>query len=133
MVLVTPAPLEASNPSSPDAKKTGNLKASLAKDAARRLVEYIVVVSSVPRNKDNPDDAQQQQQQQELSQDWGEDDVVYDDYDFQPIISARYPLEDHTENPLHESTTFFCHPSGIQLRAEPSMPKVRYVSSSRMV
>jgi hypothetical protein len=113
MVLVTPAPLEATDPSSPDAKKKSKL--TTQQDAARRLVEYCVVVSSVRKKVEENVDT---------SQDWVEDDVVYDDYDFQPVITARYPLEDHADNPLHESTTFFCYPSGISLRAEPSMPKV---------
>lgn len=121
MVLVTPAPLEAADPSSPHEKKKSKLTTTA--DAARRLVEYCIVVSSVPRNKD----AHNGELTLDASQDWGDDDVVYDDYDFHPVITARYPLEDHEENPLHESTTFFCHPAGIQLRAEPSMPKVSLV------
>lgn len=125
MVLVTPAPLEASDPTSPDQKKKKS-KLTTTADAARRLVEYCIVVTSVPRNKGEQHDVQ------DTSQDWGDDDVFYDDYDFQPVITARYPLEDHDENPLHESTTFFCHPSGIQLRAEPSMPKVGCVEESCM-
>ena len=121
MVLITPAPIEGADPSSP--KKS---KLTTQQDAARRLVEYCVVVSSVRKKK--PDDVAV-----DTSQDWGEDDVVYDDYDFQPVITARYPLEDHADNPLHESTTFFCHPSGISLRAEPSMPKVRPRTFHRIV
>lgn len=124
MVLVTPAPPEASDPTSPDKKKKSKLTTSAY--AARRLVEYCIVVTSVPKNKG------EQQDVQDTSQDWGDDDVLYDDYDFQPVITARYPLEDHDENPLHESTTFFCHPAGIQLRAKPSMPKVRCLQDSCM-
>jgi len=116
MVLITPAPEEAGDPSSPEKKKKSKL--TTQQDAARRLIEYCVVVSSVRKNK------AEEEQQLENSTDWGDDDVVYDDYDFQPVITARYPLEDHADNPLHESTTFFCHPSGIGLRSEPSMPKV---------
>jgi hypothetical protein len=45
---------------------------------------------------------------------------------FKPVITARYPLYDHEDNPLHENVTFFCHPSGaIQLKKEEHMPKVR--------
>lgn len=120
MVLVTPAPPEAADPSSPHEKKKSKLTTTA--DAARRLVEYCIVVSSVPRNKDAHNS--NGELTHDASHDWGDDDVVYDDYDFHPVITARYPLEDHEENPLHESTTFFCHPAGIQLRAEPSMPKV---------
>jgi hypothetical protein len=44
---------------------------------------------------------------------------------FQPTITARYPLHDHSDNPLHDNVIFFCHPSGnIHLRTEPYMPKV---------
>ena len=120
MVLITPAPEEAGDPSSPDKKKKSKL--TTQQDAARRLIEYCVVVSSV--RKQRHDDDAEEAQPLDSSTDWGEEDVVYDDYEFQPVITARYPLEDHADNPLHESTTFFCHPSGISLRSEPSMPKV---------
>lgn len=118
MVLITPAPEEANDPSSPDKKKKSKLNTT-QQDAARRLIEYCVVVSSVRKKRD-----ESLEQTEDTLTDWGVDDVVYDDYEFQPVITARYPLEDHADNPLHESTTFFCHPSGISLRSEPSMPKV---------
>ena len=31
---------------------------------------------------------------------------------FQPIITARFPLEDHGDNPLNPMITHFCYPSG---------------------
>lgn len=122
MVLITPAPEEAGDRSSPDKKKKSKL--TTRQDAARRLIEYCVVVSSVRKQQQRPDE-ETHEPTLDSSTDWGEEDVVYDDYEFQPVITARYPLEDHADNPLHESTTFFCHPSGISLRSEPSMPKVR--------
>lgn len=52
---------------------------------------------------------------------------------FQPEITARYPLEDHEENPLlADSVTAFCFPSGAipLVRRRPGvsapMPKVHY-------
>jgi hypothetical protein len=51
---------------------------------------------------------------------------LYSSVSFQPLITARYPLHDHMDNPLHDNVIFFCHPSGnIHLRTEPYMPKVR--------
>jgi hypothetical protein len=48
---------------------------------------------------------------------------------FRPTLTARYPLHDHPDNPLHENVAFFCHPSGIiAVRLEPFMPKVREVA-----
>jgi hypothetical protein len=50
---------------------------------------------------------------------------LYSSVPFQPMITARYPLHDHSDNPLHDNVIFFCHPSGsIHLRTEPYMPKV---------
>lgn len=119
MVILTPAPEEAGDPSSPEKKKKSKL--TTQQDAARRLIEYCVVVSSVRKQRDPEEEVEETAL--DNSTDWG-DDVVYDDYEFKPVITARYPLQDHADNPLHESTTFFCHPSGIALRSEPSMPKV---------
>ena len=60
------------------------------------------------------------------SDDEDDDDFHFvDDNDFQPVITARYPPEDHKGNPLQESVTCFCHPGGtINLRLESCMPKV---------
>lgn len=137
MVLVTEAP--DSGEASPDKKKKTKLQTNSSKDAGkRRLVEYFVVVSSIPQASD--DDATSTTIEPEFSglqeaasfegsreglmiED--EEDVYIDDFDFQPKITARFPLEDHDGNQLHESVTFFCHPSGaIQLRTEKTMPKV---------
>jgi len=61
----------------------------------------------------------------------GDEDEFVDDNDFQPVITARYPLEDHKGNPLQESVTCFCHPGGtINLRLDPCMPKAHYFVST---
>lgn len=102
-------------------------------DIGRRLVEYFVVVSSVERKPDGDDKKKKPQQPsadpnlnwktESVSQ---QDDVdEFSDYFFLPTITARYPLHDHHDNPLHDNVTFFCHPTGaIHLRSEEYMPKV---------
>ena len=103
--------------------------------ADRRLVEYFVIVSSVEQAHDpekkqtkptsgGGGDISFQDWKTESSFDHDEEDV-YAKYQFKPTITARYPLHDHPDNPLHDNVTFFCHPSGrIQLRTEEYMPKV---------
>ena len=51
-----------------------------------------------------------------------------DGSEFQPQITARYPLQDHDDNPLLiDSVTAFCYPSGqIPIKTENTMPKVHY-------
>jgi hypothetical protein len=137
MVLVTQAP-EATH-LSPDNKKKTTLETSHIKDAGhRRLVEYFVVVSSVPHDNQNSEDhgteihrsASFEASRNGLSFD-DDEDIFEDDFNFQPKITARFPLQDHEENPLHESVTFFCYPSGtIQLRLEMTMPKVSLENDS---
>jgi hypothetical protein len=107
-------------------------------DIGRRLVEYFVVVSSVERK---PEDDKKKKQQPQSSEDpnlsWKTESVSQDDidefseYTFRPTITARYPLHDHNDNPLHDNVTFFCHPTGaIHLRTDEYMPKVRVIESS---
>lgn len=115
----------------PEKKKVTKLETTNPKDAGkRRLVEYFVVVSSTPTEEKECEQGFIQEaasfegDRAELIEE--EEDIYIDDFNFKPTITARFPLEDHAENPLHESVTFFCHPSGnIQLRTELSMPKVR--------
>lgn len=97
-------------------------------ELGRRLVEYFVVVSSLERS---PDDDRNNSNDLSFS-DWRTesenhgDEKEYAGIHFRPTVTARYPLHDHSDNPLHENLTFFCHPSGgIQLRKEECMPKVR--------
>lgn len=107
----------------------------LEKSDGRRLVEYLVVVSSIPRVDDeNAKDKGQEQWNLSTSFDDEEVEVLQG---FKPQITARYPLYDHEDNPLHENVTFFCHPSGaIHLKKEDHMPKVcskiEYPMFSRM-
>jgi hypothetical protein len=110
-------------------KKTAKLQIENQADSGRRLVEYFVVVSSIERSED---DDNKKGTDVSLS-DWKTESATYEDEDlfaefrFRPSITARYPLVDHPDNPLHENVTFFCHPSGgIQLRTQPFMPKVRH-------
>jgi hypothetical protein len=101
--------------------------------ADRRLVEYFVIVSSVENSKSAANPSQAQNNGDISFNDW-KTDSGYDDeeemftaYPFKPIITARYPLYDHTDNPLHDNVVFFCHPSGkIELRTEQVMPKVGF-------
>jgi hypothetical protein len=113
-------------------------------DSGRRLVEYFLIVSSVEREAEgaevNPDkDNGKPNNPNDLSFSWKTESTSYDEEDefagsyFRPDITARYPLHDHQDNPLHENVTFFCHPSGgIQLRTEQIMPKVRKNLWSKM-
>eukprot|EP00548_Thalassiothrix_antarctica_P003311 CAMPEP_0194133470 /NCGR_PEP_ID=MMETSP0152-20130528/3629_1 /TAXON_ID=1049557 /ORGANISM="Thalassiothrix antarctica, Strain L6-D1" /LENGTH=1277 /DNA_ID=CAMNT_0038828789 /DNA_START=79 /DNA_END=3909 /DNA_ORIENTATION=+ len=125
-------------PASPEAKKVTKLTTTNSKDAGkRRLVEYFVVVSSLPTKK-NDDDEQGFIQEAAIFEGSregltieDEEDIYIDDFNFKPTITARFPLEDHDKNPLHESVTFFCHPSGaIQLRTEKSMPKIHFFAAT---
>ena len=116
--------------------------------ADRRLVEYFVIVSSVEQAHDpqkETKDAKHKQQKPisggDISfQDWKtessfdhDEEDAYAKYQFKPTITARYPLHDHPDNPLHDNVTFFCHPSGrIQLRTEAYMPKVSVVFVQRV-
>lgn len=145
MVLITPAP--AADGGGEEEKKTSSLQttaSSMDLMAHGRLVEYFVVVSSVAKKR-SEDDAEQQQnngnmygqngshQRKSYNNDYDneEDLSFWDQYDFKPEITARYPLNDHAGNPLHESLTFFCHSSGgIRLRTDPTMPKIHYFAAT---
>jgi len=114
-------------------------------DAARRLVEYFVVVSSIERKKKNSakisdgkdienQDADEKPNENDMSfSNWRtesgdqEEEDEFSEHHFRPTITARYPETDHADNPLHEALTFFCYPSGgVELRTKPFMPKVRF-------
>jgi hypothetical protein len=96
-----------------------------------RLVEYFVVVSSIERK---PGDNIDKDNSNDMSfSNWVTENEFFGvqeefaDIKFRPTVTARYPLVDHHDNPLHENLTFFCHPSGgILVRKEPHMPKVRF-------
>lgn len=91
-----------------------------------------MVVSSTPRPVDNDvDNSNTNGQEMNLSTSFDDDDVEFS-HGFKPEITARYPLHDHEDNPLHDNITLFCHPSGsIQLKKDDHMPKVRQKQSKR--
>jgi uDENN domain len=101
-------------------------------DIGRRLVEYFVVVSSLERKPDDEAKKKKQHESQDPNLAWKTESISQEDIDefseycFRPTITARYPMHDHSDNPLHDNVTFFCHPTGtIHLRTEDYMPKVR--------
>ncbi|CAB9498860.1 DENN domain-containing protein 5B [Seminavis robusta] len=142
MVLVTPAPAseEQMGPDGKTTKITTIESKKSGSGAERRLVEYFVVISSVPQkvensfgeDKDKPDSTRNVNAT--APTDWKvniafekEEDEYVACYDIKPIITARFPVQDHRDNPLHENVTFFCHPSGgIRICMEPNMPKVHF-------
>ena len=127
--MVDPGSSQAAGGSNGDVKTTQKLS-QIASDAARRLVEYFVIVSSVERTKST--DEQEKPSGDDAYTEWKTDSYdeedesnLFRDHKFRPSITARYPLHDHADNPLHENVTFFCHPTGaIHLRTEEYLPKV---------
>ncbi|GAX14387.1 hypothetical protein FisN_11Hh155 [Fistulifera solaris] len=107
-------------------KKTTKLS-QMQSELGRRLVEYFVIVSSIERK---PDAKIDKNNSNDLSfSDWRTESMEdeFASVQFRPTVTARYPLFDHHDNPLHENLTFFCHPSGsIQVEKEEKMPKVHY-------
>jgi hypothetical protein len=134
MVLVTQSP--DSHDVTPDGTKTTQITSFEKNDGQRRLVEYLVVVSSIPRIKDgehnknngnHKNEPPPVDEQWQLSTSFDDEDIVVQN-SFKPEITARYPLNDHEDNPLDDNVTFFCHPSGaIHLKKEPFLPKVRLI------
>ena len=121
MVLVTPSP--DGGEVTPDGTKKKKLT-TIEKSDGRRLVEYLVVVSSVPRPAEETGENNPNGQEMNLSTSFDDENVEFI-HGFKPEITARYPLHDHSDNPLHENVTFFCHPSGaIHLKKENHLPKV---------
>ena len=130
-----------------DSSKKKKLTNHLEKSDGRRLVEYLVVVSSLPResvaknsnsnsniNDDDdekketpPDTNNNEQEQYRLSTEFDDDDIELVDHEgFKPIVTSRYPYYDHEDNPFDPNVCYFCHISGaIQLKKNPYMPKVR--------
>lgn len=110
-------------------KKTKLSAIDKQSDSGRRLVEYFLVISSVERQDD--DDQGSNDGVNVSFDNWRtdsydeDDESIFAQHKFKPVVTARYPLTDHHDNPLHDNVTFFCHPSGgIQLRLEEYMPKV---------
>lgn len=101
-------------------------------DLGRRLVEYFVIVSSVEQKSSAKTNNKPQQGEPHWKVDASSsftdsmEEDEYADFHFKPEITARYPIQDHPDNPLHDNICYFCHPSGsIHLRTEHYMPKVR--------
>mmetsp|Transcript_5650 Transcript_5650/g.11710 ORF Transcript_5650/g.11710 Transcript_5650/m.11710 type:complete len:1333 (-) Transcript_5650:55-4053(-) len=116
--------------------KTTN-KLTNTDNPSHRLVEYFVIVSSVEKDArpDNRNDAAGATDDAEQgfgdwkTESYDEEDEkhIFREHKFRPQITARYPLHDHADNPLHSNVTFFCHPSGgIHLRTEEHLPKVHF-------
>ena len=146
------APSSAKFQHAPDIKTRHSARSKMnmrqmSQSPAQRLVEYFVVVSSVPR-KDVPSDQVAQgglpgspssssnngsysysAEFDEIPQNISIEDIADMDEDgslnFEPVITARYPQQDHPGNPLHQSVACFCYPGGIiKLKSKPCMPKV---------
>jgi len=98
----------------------------------RRLVEYFVVVSSVPHDQADIDDTPVVSLPSLYNinekHDGEFEKAMEQRLNMEPIITARYPIEDHEKNPLlHDSVISFCHPSDeMKLKSEGIMPKVHY-------
>jgi len=122
---------------------TASAKLQLSKQHERRLIEYFVIISSIPCKKEKKsmkkslniskvmDDydglnlsTKEETNQARLKE-------YLDDVDFLSRVTGRYPLEDHPENPLHDSISSFCHPMGsIKPSFESSMPKIHFFVST---
>ena len=115
-------------------KKTKLSQIDKQSDSGRRLVEYFVVISSVEKEEKPAEEKGSGEGAESANvsfSDWRtesydeDDESVYAEYKFRPKVTARYPLVDHPDDPLHEQIVFFCHPTGgIQIRTEDFMPKV---------
>jgi len=136
MVLVSPS--SDSGEVIPDGTKKKKLTNHLEKSDGRRLVEYLVVVSSLERkslasrdsgsgdkkNQSQPADDEQYRLLTEID----DENIEFVDHDgFKPVVTARYPLYDHEDNSFDANVSYFCHISGaIQLKKGPHLPKIHY-------
>lgn len=115
-------------------KKTKLSQIDKQSDSGRRLVEYFCVISSVERVEKEGGEGESGDSVNVSFSDWKtesydeDDESVYSEHKFRPKVTARYPLTDHPDDPLHEQIVFFCHPTGgIQIRLDELMPKVSQV------
>lgn len=92
----------------------------LGRNNSRRLVEYFVVVSSVSQNLDDIIVQGENDQATDITK------LVEKSLNFEAVVTARYPTNDHEKNPLlHESVVSFCHPSDeIVVKDRFELPKV---------
>ena len=122
MVLVSPS-ADGGEVASEGTKKK-KLTGHVEKSDGRRLVEYLVVVSSLTRetpgggdgddNKDKVDTTQSssdkvnnQDEQWKLSTSLDDDEIEIVHAGFKPVITARYPQYDHEDNPFEENVSYF--------------------------
>ena len=133
MVLVSPS--SDGGEVAADGTKKKKITTHLEKSDGRRLVEYLVVVSSLERKSlsegigdGKGESPPEHDEQYRLSTEIDDDDIELVDHDgFKPVVTARYPQYDHEDNPFDANVSYFCHISGaIQLKKQPFMPKVRY-------
>jgi len=127
MVLVSPT----SEGGEVAADGTKKKKLTMEKSDGRRLVEYLVVVSSLERGKEGSASgagAPIDDEQYRLSTEFDDENIELVDHEgFKPVVTARYPLYDHEDNPFDANVSYFCHISGaIQLKQDPYMPKIHY-------
>ena len=129
MVLVSPSPDDGEI-----GKKKKKLTNHLEKSDGRRLVEYLVVVSSLrreaPCDKSDGDDKKSDSvppddEQYRISTEIDDDNIEIVEDGFKPVVTSRYPQYDHEDNPFDSNVSYFCHISGaIQLKKQPYLPKV---------
>eukprot|EP00536_Pseudo-nitzschia_multiseries_P000289 jgi/Psemu1/249345/estExt_Genewise1Plus.C_40091 len=131
MVLVSPS--AEGEKVNTDGTKKKKLTNHLEKSDGRRLVEYLVVVSSIPRENTADDDEKkdappENDEQYRLSTNFDDDDIELVDHEgFKPVVTARYPQYEHEDNPFDANVCYFCHISGaIQLKKNPYLPKIHY-------
>jgi hypothetical protein len=130
MVLVSPS--SDGGEAIADGTKKKKLTNHLEKSDGRRLVEYLVVVSSLERKSlsDEGKGGEKEpanDEQYRLSTEIDDDDIELGDHEgFKPSVTTRYPPYDHEDNPFDANVSYFCHISGaIRLKKQPFMPKVR--------
>ncbi len=101
-------------------KSSKKMSKWLGRNNSRRLVEYFVVVSSVSQNLDDIIVKGENDQSTDVTK------LVEKALNFEAVITARYPTNDHEKNPLlHESVVSFCHPSDeIVVKDRFELPKV---------
>jgi hypothetical protein len=123
-------------------QKNKSVRLHAGAKAQRRLVEYFVVVSSIPSNKsnivvmddNNSSDGHSNSGSSSSSSSRSSADassntiekIAQRELNFEAVITSRYPTKDHEKNPLlHEGVISFCHPSEeIELKNASIMPKV---------
>ena len=102
--------------------------------ALQRLVEYFVIVSSEPRWDQkaaaSPADGSPKQKHARKVKTGNihMPDQRPRDHTFSPIISARYPTADHSDNPLNPMILQFCYPTSdvIVPSTKYEMPRFHY-------